>query len=280
MARRVNGYDIIYHYLQKVIAAQNDDFSRNLISRLILDLSIWLPVRLYQEMPILFPQCVRDPKIKDNGWGTANEDGFFRDNNNLLKNLVVGYDIQSGKTGIYRTAARGRGFTACHVWRRIKIDGKACLSATHPKTYSFVPNLAWLPAQIAKLTDREGSYAQQVLKTISHALYSPYKEMHPQPLAAIWDSLEAPGLDLRIDPGELNTFKISERSIKLRRNYILRDLHAIENTVLDGVKLENGGRSRRYLPSLHEIPGLQSSDFFHWLSLYKVYLISRSMGEI
>ena len=36
---------------------------------------------------------------------------------------------------------------------------------------SFVPNLVWLPVQISKLTDREGSYAQRFLQAISCQIY-------------------------------------------------------------------------------------------------------------
>ena len=42
--RRVSGHNVIYHYLQKVVIPRDDAFSRELISRLIVDLSIWLPL--------------------------------------------------------------------------------------------------------------------------------------------------------------------------------------------------------------------------------------------
>jgi hypothetical protein len=37
-------------------------------------------------------------------------------------------------------------------------------------TYSFLPNLVWLPSQLAKLSDREGSFVQ-TLAAVSRRIY-------------------------------------------------------------------------------------------------------------
>lgn len=47
------------------------------------------------------------------------------------------------------TARIGNGFVASHVWRKLTNNGSA---SQHPLTYSFIPNLVWLPTQVAKLT--------------------------------------------------------------------------------------------------------------------------------
>ena len=46
-------------------------------------------------------------------------------------------------------------------------------------TNSFWPNLVWLPANVAKLTDREGSFAQTFVQAISSKIYRGV-EVHPQ----------------------------------------------------------------------------------------------------
>ena len=107
---------------------------------------------------------MRDSSVKAKEWGSPNTEGYLRDNNSILKLLVSNYSIRSPLTAVYARHARGRNFTASHAWRKIKIDGRSQFSTTHPQTYSFIPNLVWLPAQVAKLTDHEGSYAQLLLQ--------------------------------------------------------------------------------------------------------------------
>lgn len=40
-----------------------------------------------------------------------------------------------------------------------------------PRAYSFVPNLVWLPSQVAALTDREASFVQSYTQAISIKIY-------------------------------------------------------------------------------------------------------------
>jgi len=272
MARRIDGNNALYHYLQKVIIPRDDEFSRELVRRLILDLSIWFPLALYQAAPVLLPFCVRDSSVKAKEWGSANASGCLRDNNSVLKQLAGNYTIQSPRSAVYPRAARGDGFVASHAWRRIRIDGGSQYAVTHPRTYSFIPNLAWLPAQVAKLTDHEGSYAQQVLQAISHALYAPAAAAHPTFLSGIWESLEPPALKIEVDLRELNYFTVSDRSITLRRNILLREIGAIEETLRTGRPGQVSPRSARYLPSLARVPREQAGELLDWLAAYKAFL--------
>ena len=43
-----------------------------------------------------------------------------------------------------------------------------------PLAYSFVPNLVWLPSEVAKLTDRQDSFVQRYVQAISTRLYRDY----------------------------------------------------------------------------------------------------------
>ena len=263
---------MIYHYLQKVVLPQDDAFSRRLVRQLIVDLSIWLPVRLYREIPILLPHCVRDANRTRNTWGMANAEGYLRDSSAILKNLVSGYRIRSPKIPVYHSARRGSGFVASHIWREIRMDGVDLLASRHPRTYSFVPNVAWLPLQISKLTDHEGSYAQQVLQAISAGLYAEHRHVHPPLIAQIWDSLPEPDAGVEIDLDELNYFQVSARAIKSRKDYLLRDISAIEDTLSRGVVPEDSPRSPRYLPSLLEAPNVESGGLLQWLAFYREFL--------
>jgi hypothetical protein len=284
MPRRIDGNNVLYHYIQKVILARQDAFARRLVRDLILDLSIWLPVELYQAAPVLLPFSLRDSSVKSKEWGSPTAEGYLRDNNSLLKLLVGSYTIRSPLTSVYPSKGRGRNFTASHAWRRIRIDGSSCFSTAHPRTYSFIPNLVWLPAQVAKLTDHEGSYAQQLLQAVSHRLYRLAATAHPPALAGIWDALPAPAMGLpsdedgtpglagEFDPTRLNFFAVSSRSIKMRRNILLRETEVVLRAVESGRAGEDSPRSFRYLAGLVKLPREQLTGMVEWLEIYRVFL--------
>src|SRR5271157_4789118 len=85
----IDGDDALYHYFKEAIAAKEPD--TELVKKLILNLSIWLPVELYQRLPILRPFIVRDPTCrksvnkKAEEWGSCDKNGYFRDDNSLVK---------------------------------------------------------------------------------------------------------------------------------------------------------------------------------------------------
>jgi len=272
MPRRVDGNNVLYHYFQKVLLARDDDFSRELALRLILDLSIWLPPALYRAAPVLLPFCVRDSSVKGKEWGSPNAEGYLRDNNSILKLLVSSYAISSPLTKVYARHARGRNFTASHAWRKIVIGERSQFSTTHPQTYSFIPNLAWLPVQVAKLTDHEGSYAQQILQAISHRIYRSEARCHPRELAEIWDALPPPSFDLDISVEALNYFDVSHRSVGMRRNILLREIEAVLRTIESGRAVDRSPRSFRYLPALAQAPREQTAGLVRWLETYRDFL--------
>ncbi len=272
MPRRIDGGNAIYHYLQKVVIPRDDAFSRELVLRLVLDLSIWLPLDLYLAVPVLLPYCVRDASIRKQEWGSANPQGYLRDNNSILKLLVSSYAIRSAHFSAYDRASRGRGFIACHAWRWARPVGKRQLATALPQTYSYVPNLAWLPAQVAKLTDHEGAFAQQVLQAAARACYCHARSAHPPFLAEIWDSLPAPELELEVDPAGLNTYAVSARAIRIRRGNLLRELETVEQTVLSGMPAGRSPRAFRYLESLAKVPREQAGSMLAWLAQYRDFL--------
>ena len=88
---------------------------------------------------------------------------------------------------------------AAPLWRQpTDFARTGVLASRIPKLNSFVPNLVWLPKQIAKLTDREGSFAQRYLQKLSRHIYGGVriKARARQLIDDIWGSLpEPPCLD-------------------------------------------------------------------------------------
>ena len=135
---------------------------------------------------------------------------------------------------------------------------------------SFVPNLVWLPVQISKLTDREGSYAQRLLQAISCQIYKNISL--PKQLMKIWDLLPCPQQDPKINVNldKMSYFDVSNYWLEKRSKGLLLEIDTIislndwnNNTKLEKIK------SSRYLPSLKQIPIKQRAELCEWLSLYK-----------
>jgi hypothetical protein len=271
--RRLDGNHVIYHYLQKVVAARDDEFSRTLIEHLIVDLSIWVHPRAYRALPILLPFCLRDPSCRTSGpggadeWGSATVDGYLRDDNSLLKAVAPSLDISSPRFATYDGGRASRGFVASHVWREVEIDGARRLASVHPRLYSFIPNFAWLPAQVAKLTDREGSYAQRVLQSLSHRIYSQHRSGEPTVIRSLWDALPNPGLTFTVDPSQLNYFLASEEWLQRRKRAMSREIAAILAVLRGSTPSIEKVKCSRYLPSLRQSNAAWSG-LGHWLETY------------
>jgi hypothetical protein len=145
-----------------------------LTSRLVVSLGIWLHPDLYEQMPVMVPYAVRDPQCRGNKskqipdqWGSPNTEGLFRDDNSLVKGLPDSLRIRS-PSRLYDGKRIGNGFVAAHVWRELTTGALASRNAL---TYSFVPNLVWLPTEVAGLTDREGSFVQSYTQALSRKIY-------------------------------------------------------------------------------------------------------------
>lgn len=119
---RIDGQNILYHYLQKNVLKGEDDFSKELLECLLIDLSIWLPANFYRKLPIILPYVVRDPSCrvkKDTGedeWGACNSAGFLRDDNSLIKGIVRSFEVRSPRISSYDGLRLGTGFVASHIW--------------------------------------------------------------------------------------------------------------------------------------------------------------------
>jgi hypothetical protein len=176
---KIDGSNVLYHYLQKDLYKNDIWFFQMLIARLVASLGIWFSPSLYQNIPLLRPYAVRDSTCRKRNnpegieqWGCANESGHFRDDNSLLKGIPSSLKISSPLKELYNKRCIGTGFIASHIWRSLDHShSDKPLASQDPWTYSFVPNLVWLPEQVAKLTDREGSFSQIFLQALSVSIY-------------------------------------------------------------------------------------------------------------
>jgi hypothetical protein len=173
--RIVDAKGLLYHFLQKDLRQQDVWLFQMLTTRLITSLGIWLHPDVYERLPVLVPYAVRDPTSRGDkargipdSWGEPNGAGYFRDDNSLIKGLPRSLVIEGPKGGPYAGGRIGSGFVAAHVFRDLE-SGEP--STREPLTYSFVPNLVWLPGEIAALTDRQGSFAQTYVQALAHKLY-------------------------------------------------------------------------------------------------------------
>jgi len=277
--RRIDGDNTLYHYFDKSVFDEEDQFAMELLQRLLIDLSIWLPHNFYRRLPIILPYVVRDPscrrrkKGETEEWGSANNQGFLRDDNSLIKGIVNSFIVRSPKIKSYNGLKKGKGFVASHIWRAIKIHDNESISSRHHMLNSFVPNIVWLPRQIAKLTDREGSPAQRMLQAISHKIYGGIDM--PEEILNLWNYLHYPEeqKSLEINIQELNFFVVKERWLKRRINGLISEMNKIislKETYDPNMKKI---KCSRYCPSLVKIPINKRRLLNEWLIKYKEILI-------
>jgi hypothetical protein len=273
---KVEGNDILYHFLQKTLLENDYDQFRELSVRMVASLGIWLPPRIYARFPILLPYAVRDPTCRGNKskgmpdeWGSPGPAGHFRDDNSLVKGLPRSLTIENRANPLVHRRVMGSSFVASHVWRELASAGHAARDA---RTYSFVPNLIWLPSQVSKLTDREGSFVQCYLQALSTRIYSQL-ELSPKLeriVRPIWDELRVREESLEMplpDPADLNYFEVNDLWI-VRRIQTLR-------LVIQGLgESENGGPpgrkiiSTRFTDGLPLLPSTARESLATWLKTY------------
>lgn len=271
----VDGNHIIYHYLQKQLRQSDIWLFQMLVARMVADLAIWFSPSLYLRMPILLPHVIRDsscrPRKKgdEDHWGCPDQYGYCRDDNSLIKSLPRSLNVTSPTNALYQGDRLGVGFVASHIWRssEIGLDNQRA-----GWTNSFVPNLVWLPSQLAKLTDRSGSFTQAYLQAISYRIYRNLplgKDLEPFANHA-WEQLPKP--DGIPDQGlpradELSFFDETDAFVKRRIDTISRvrdKLLSLRQTGTDDVRL----RPRKYAAGLAAVSWTEVEDLYSRISAY------------
>lgn len=283
----VDGNHILYHYLQKDLFESDIWLFQMLSSKLVASLGIWLHPEYYKELPVLLPYVVRDSscrksvnKLKEE-WGAPDELGFLRDDNSLIKGLVKSLCVESKSQNLYHGKKLGNGFVASHVWRRLNQSSVgANLASKDPLLNSFVPNLVWLPSQVSKLTDREGTFTQLYLQALSVKLYrhinlpndlSDYVEN-------IWNMLELPtGIPEHGLPNieDLSFFSFDKGFVNARKEKIANVAAAL-NQILKGNDLKEKIITSRYGENLRKVKSSilrsRKEELDSYLSLINYYI--------
>lgn len=262
---RINGENILYHYLQKDLFKSDIWLFQMLCARLVAGLGIWLHPSIYEKMPTLLPFAVRDPSCRKRkegdveAWGAPSENGYLRDDNTLVKAIPKSMLVESARQPLYHGRRIGNGFVAAHVWRQVKGSAiGATLASRDPWANTFIPNLVWLPAEVAKLSDREGTFTQLYLQALSAKIYR-HVVVAPalRPIVdKIWGMLDLPvGIPEQGLPQieDLSFFQANDGHLRARRQAVADVVAALRN-VLSDEPLTAKVITSRYgdgLPSVH-----------------------------
>lgn len=275
----LDGDNVLYHYFNQYLVTEDSQESQNIMKKLLRSLAIWLPINLYQKLPVILPFVVRDSRCRiavnkvTEEWGTSNKDGYFRDDNSLIKQIPRSLKIVGTNT-TYDGGKLGKNFVASHIWRN---PGSTMLASADPQLNSFIPNLVWLPRQISKLTDRENSFPQKYLQRLSYSIYHGVKlESEKREFVdGIWNkisvdsSISVDGDDVR----RLNFFHITNDDIEKKIRRLLNNINLIKSP-----QKHKKLYCSRYLPSLEKIKRSKKLELEEVLEKYAT-IIRQSRAE-
>lgn len=253
--RVIHGDDLIYRFLRDLFT--DDESFAEVARSLLAATAIWFPLSVYEESPVLLPLVVRDPSCRGRGggpdqWASPDPAGFLRDDNSLIKNLPRSLPVSAPAQRHLNGRRMAREFVAAHVWRQTTDQGP--LASRRPILNSFVPNIVWLPSQIAKLTDLEGSTVQRTLQEMS---WSRYRSHAVKPhLAAVvedaWALLPEPTTFAAHSFDDWNYFIPNDPWMRLRQSRI-RSVRDAATSLLAGKDLETKVIATRYTEGLPHV---------------------------
>ena len=236
---------------------ENSKAFQDVVSVAIARLGIWIDPEIYRVRSHLVPFAVRDAycrsKASKDGsetWGAPDARGFFRDDNTLIKNWVKSLTISSPES-LYNGRRIGNGFVACHVWRG-SLDGKPLHA--DPLLNSFVPNLVWLPSDLASLSDRVGSYTQRLLQVMARRIYGnvAFKGPIQEYVEQSWQRLPPPENPPVVSTETVSYFSHEPLAIRRQDESLIDVIRGIQ-TVRDGGRIAKV-YSKRYGPGLRALP--------------------------
>ena len=258
--REVHGDDLLYRFFRDLFTS-DPDTAPELAQRLLEATAIWWPLAVYRDWPLLLPWVIRDPTCRGSKakgtpdqWATPDARGYLRDDNSFIKALPRSLAV-TGPAGSHLKGARmGKEFVASHIWREVKHRE---LASRLPELNSFVPNLVWLPSQVAKLSDLEGSPLQRVLQSMSWSIYrnAPVAQHIQSVVVGSWTLIPTPSA-VSVDLGRLNWFEPTDTFLDTRRARLGQVIEALE-TLRDGGTLTKKVIATRYTEGL---PTISSSD--------------------
>jgi len=212
-----------------------DDLPSSEIVDLVCTYALWLPVDTYRRAPWLAPFAtrrlrnrtdIRAPGPKRDLWGFPDEDGYFADDNSLIKGVVKDLGVTPADSP-YGREKIGKGLVCCHVWPA---------TTTDPLLFSFVPNLVWLPKTLAGYSDAHMAgpphEAHEVLKALSIERYrSEVTEVGYGRTSLAWELLPKPEIGAVAD---VNEFAAGDRVVNLATRRVQHIIGFIEATLTEG----------------------------------------------
>ena len=268
--KHVDGDDLLYRFFRDVLADQPELFA-SVPQLLIAALGVWLPLDLYAHMPVLLPWVVRDPTCRGNRkkgipdqWSAPNDRGYMRDDNSMVKSLPRALHITGPRTSHLRGVRMGSEFVASHVWRVVAHED---LASRIPLLNSFVPNLIWLPSQVAKLTDLEGGLVQRTLQAMSYRIYrdAPVGPGVRARADEAWAMIPEPDTDIEaFELDDLNWFVSTPAFAKARISRIETVIRGLDD-LARGRSLPSRVITRRYAIGLPGVGAPERDALLHFL---------------
>jgi hypothetical protein len=255
----IHGDDLLYRFFQDALEGEPQLYA-GVPRLLVTTMGIWLPLGVYERWPVLLPWVVRDPKCRRDPnaggadvWSSPDADGYLRDDNSLIKSLPRALTVKGPKGSRVRGARMGTEFVACHIWRVVPDER---LASRIPLLNSFVPNLVWLPSQVAKLSDIEGGLVQRMLQAMSCAVYrhapvAPHLRGLVEEAWAMIPPPESPDIG-SVDLTGLNWFEATDGFYRTRLTRLGSVLQALEAIEL-GLPVAERVVSRRYAEGLPRV---------------------------
>lgn len=212
--------------------------------------AIWIPEATVSEAPWLAPYALRKirnrtephaPGAVRDLWGTPTPDGYFTDDNSLVKPVVLRRALTMADSP-YGNSPVTRGLICCHIWAG---------TTTDPLLFSFIPNLVWLPSDLAGLTDAHGSGTphplHDFLKVVSRERFgSTILKADASRVDRAWSSLPAPNKPIaQLDFGPYNELADPSSLTKLLVGRVRKLV-----TFLDGT-LSSGPMPKRFSKRYH-----------------------------
>jgi len=217
-----------------------EDLPVEIALELALRFAIWVPTATYAVTPWLAPYAIRKIRLRVEPhapgevrdlWGTPTNEGYFTDDNSLIKPTVLRRPLAQAALGPYGTSPVSKGLVCCHVWAG---------TTTDPLLFSFIPNLVWLPADLARLSDAHSTAPphplHDVLKEVSQQRYrSVVSSADPRRVESAWNLLPSPRrADRRVEGDSGNEVAAPSPIIALIAKRIDRLVTFLDGTLSDG----------------------------------------------
>lgn len=149
--------DVVFtKYLKSNFDALLESLQDDDIVNLILKFGIWMSIDSYKNAPWIARYAIRTvrPRIdnrfpgeKRDLWGTPSVEGYFTDDNSLIKSSYKNMRVV-GRNNPYGESFITSGLVCCHVWPHTTKDAQL---------FSFIPNLIWIPKSLSRYTDVLGN---------------------------------------------------------------------------------------------------------------------------